>query len=121
MGQGAPTGMPEPVSSLAVLEMVLGLGAVVALILVLAWLARRINLVPGQRSGMQVVAVLPLGQRERAVLIQVGEEQLLLGVSHQQVTLLQRFDSPVIEPRKAPEGAFSKRLAEVVKQRSGKP
>lgn len=116
----ASVSLPGGPGSGAVLEMVLGLGAVVALILVLAWAARRINVLPGQRAGMQVVAVLPLGQRERAVLVQVGEQQLLLGVSAQQVTLLERFDQPVVEPRRAPEGAFGMRLQEIIRQRGGK-
>lgn len=117
----APSSMPSPLSSGAVAELVLGLIAVIALILVLAWLVRRLNVLPGQRAGMQVVAVLPLGQRERAVLIQVGEQQLLLGVSGSQVSLLERFDTPVIEPRRGPEGAFANRLKEVMQQSGRKP
>ncbi|WP_246590101.1 flagellar biosynthetic protein FliO [Marinobacterium ramblicola] len=109
--------MSDPIGAGAVFELVLGLVAVIALILLLAWVVKRINVLPGQRSGMQVVAVLPLGQRERAVLVQVGEQQLLLGVGASQVTLLERFDTPVIEPGRAPEGAFAKRLQDVMRQR----
>ncbi|KEA64294.1 Flagellar biosynthesis protein FliQ [Marinobacterium lacunae] len=104
----------------AVFELVLGLFAVIALILALAWLVKRVNVLPGQRAGMQVVAVLSLGQRERAVLVQVGEQQLLLGVCPSQVSLIHRFDTPVIESRRAPEGLFSKRLHEVMSQRDRK-
>lgn len=119
-GEGqAVAGLPDPLAGGALVQLLLGLGAVIGLILLLAWLARRVNLVPGQRGEMQVVAVLPLGQRERAVLIQVGEQQLLLGVSGQQVTLLERFERPVVEPRRAPEGAFARRLQEVIRQRGG--
>jgi len=112
-----PSGLSDPVGAGAVFELVLGLFAVIALILVLAWVVKRANVLPGQRAGMQVVAVLPLGQRERAVLVQVGEQQLLLGVCPSQVSLLERFETPVIEPRRAPEGAFSKRLQDVMRQR----
>lgn len=116
----AVTALPDPLGGGALLmQLLLGLGAVIGLILLLAWLARRVNLVPGQRGDLQVVAVLPLGQRERAVLIQVGEQQLLLGVSGQQVTLLERFERPVVEPRQAPQGAFARRLQEVIRQRGG--
>ena len=99
-GTAAPPPV-DPVAPGAVVQLVLGLLAVIALILLLAWLVRRVNLLPGQRSGMQVVAVLPLGQRERAVLVQVGEQQLLLGVGNGQVTLLERFEQPVLEPTRA--------------------
>ncbi|GGC07286.1 hypothetical protein GCM10011352_37020 [Marinobacterium zhoushanense] len=114
---GTGVQLSDPVGTGAVLELVLGLVAVIALILLLAWAVKRVNLLPGQRSGMQVVAVLPLGQRERAVLVQVGEKQLLLGVGASQVTLLERFETPVIEPKRGPDGVFSKRLQDVMRQR----
>ncbi|WP_432697738.1 flagellar biosynthetic protein FliO [Marinobacterium sp. YM272] len=120
-GAGTSSALPSPLGSGAIVELVLGLIAVVALILVLAWVVRRLNVLPGQRAGMQVVAVLPLGQRERAVLIQVGEQQLLLGVSGSQVSLLEKFDTPVIEPRHGPQGAFANRLKEVMQQTGRKP
>lgn len=113
--------MPNPLGSGAVVELVLGLIAVIGLILALAWVVKRLNVLPGQRAGMQIVAVLPLGQREKAVLIQVGEQQMLLGVSSSQVSLLEKFDTPVIEPRRAPEGAFANRLKEAMQQRGRKP
>ncbi len=117
----AASPMPDPLGSSAVIELVLGLIAVIGLILALAWVVKRLNVLPGQRAGMQVVAVLPLGQREKAVLIQVGEQQMLLGVSSSQVSLLEKFDTPVIEPRRAPEGAFANRLKEVMQQTGRKP
>lgn len=117
----ASSSMPNPLGSGAVIELVLGLVAVIGLILALAWVVKRLNVLPGQRAGMQVVAVLPLGQREKAVLIQVGEQQMLLGVSSSQVSLLEKFDAPVIEPRRAPEGAFANRLKEVMQQSGRKP
>ncbi|MBR9882912.1 MAG: flagellar biosynthetic protein FliO [Oceanospirillales bacterium] len=116
----APATFADPIGSGAVLELVLGLVAVIALILSLAWIVRRINVLPGQQAGLQVVAVLPLGQRERAVLVQVGEQQLLLGVSASQVSLLERFETPVIEPRRSPNGAFAKRLQDVLSQRGSR-
>ncbi|SEG58230.1 flagellar biosynthetic protein FliO [Marinobacterium lutimaris] len=117
----ASSSMPNPLGSGAIIELVLGLVAVIGLILALAWLVRRLNVLPGQRGDMQVVAVLPLGQREKAVLIQVGEQQMLLGVSSSQVSLLEKFDTPVIEPRHAPQGAFANRLKEVMQQSGRKP
>lgn len=102
---------PNPLSYQSVGQMLLGLLLVVGLILMLAWALRRFNAVPGQTGKMRVVASLPLGTRERAVLVQVGEEQLLLGVSAQSVSLLARFDQPVIEPGSSTSSEFSQRLA----------
>jgi flagellar protein FliO/FliZ len=48
----------------------------------------------GSTHGMQLLGQLPLGPRERAVLIRVGERQLLLGVATGSVRTLHVFDDP---------------------------
>jgi flagellar protein FliO/FliZ len=61
----------------------LGLFAVIALILGLAWLARRVGLVrqgtPG--AAIKVVSSTMLGARQRLVLVEVEDTWLVLGVS----------------------------------------
>ena len=60
---------------------VIALLLVVGLILGLAWVLKRM---PGssfrQAEGLRVVANIPLGARERAAVVQVGGEQLLIGI-----------------------------------------
>lgn len=74
----------------------LSLVAVIATILVLAWIARRFMQGVGvQSSVFRVVASHALGPRERLVLIQVGEKQVLLGVAPGQVSSLQPLDAPL--------------------------
>jgi len=54
---------------------------VLALILALAWLAKRMPGIAGKGNpAWRVVASLPLGPRERVVVVDVGGQQLLLGV-----------------------------------------
>ncbi|MBO1519181.1 flagellar biosynthetic protein FliO [Oceanisphaera pacifica] len=75
---------------------------VIALILVLGWLLRRLRgaaLLGGSRQ-LKVVSSLALGQRERLMVVQVGEEQWLLGVTPQQISSLGKLDTPL-----APEQA----------------
>ena len=115
----AETKVPDPISFESVSQLLLGLLLVVSLIFALAWAFRRANFVPGQGSGMRVVASLALGARERAVLVQCGEKQLLLGVSQGSVTLLAQFDEPVIDPQTAPSGEFANKLAQILQQRKG--
>lgn len=89
----------------AVLQMVLGLGLVVGVILLLAWGLRRLsNLHPSGK--MKVVATLPLGTRERAMLIEVGDRQVLLGVAPGRVSLLADYPDKVIET----DSAFAREL-----------
>lgn len=76
-------------------SMLLSLLFVLGLILVSAWLLKKFNMVTKQNAAMKVVASLPLGAKERIMVVQVGEEQLLLGVSGQQVNLLKTLDEPL--------------------------
>ena len=78
----APThdALPGPTGGL--LRVLLALVAVLAAIFAAAWVSRRARGAGGARSSnLDVLAQLPLGPRERAVLIRVGERQLLIGVA----------------------------------------
>jgi flagellar protein FliO/FliZ len=91
----------EPASSVPmVLLTLLGL---IAFIVVLGWLARKLGatgLVAGRQ--MRVVTALSLGTRERVALIEVGDKdrggkQILVGITAQSISLLHTFDTPVIQ------------------------
>lgn len=106
--------LPDPLSWGSLLQLGLGLGLVVGLILLLGWLVRRVSGAAASGQGMQVLAALPLGPRERAVLVQVGREQLLLGVAPGRVSLLKHFDAPVVDSEAARGAAFADRLQQVL-------
>ena len=106
----------DPFSGRAIVQLVLGLVVVVGLIFVFAWLFRRFSNFAPIAKNMRVLGVLPLGTREKAVLVQVGSKQLLLGVAPGRVTNLQTFDEAVVEMSKH-ENSFAKRLNEAIKQR----
>ena len=66
---------------------------IVALILLLAWAARRFSgLTQLGGQDMKVLGALPLSHRERAVLVQVGDKQMLLGVAPGNVSMLHVFE-----------------------------
>ena len=69
---------------------------VIGLIFALAWLARRMPGVAGQRgNNLKVVASLALGARERLLVVDVGGAQLLLGSGTSGTRLLHRLDAPL--------------------------
>lgn len=76
----------------------LALGLVVGLILVLAWVLKKL---PGAGlkplPGLRVVASLAVGPRERVVLVDCGGQQLLLGVTQHGVTLLHTLAEPILD------------------------
>lgn len=96
---------------------------VIALIFALAWLIRRVQNLRGLRRGsLQLVGGLSVGPKERVVLVQLGEQQYLLGVAAGSVNLLQRLDAPLApvetETQVPGTGAFAERLREMLGQKS---
>lgn len=79
------------------LQVTLGLFAVLAMILATAWIVRRTGAVRGIAGGqLRVLGALSMGQRERVVLIQVGETQLLVGIAPGQVRTLHVLEKPIV-------------------------
>ncbi|EJL6858708.1 flagellar biosynthetic protein FliO [Vibrio cholerae] len=89
---------------------------VIALILLLAWLLKRMR-VPafGQQKGLSIIKQLPVGTRERVMIIQVGEEQYLIGVTTQSIQLLAKLDNPLIQEELLAT-AFSNQLMQLLKK-----
>jgi flagellar protein FliO/FliZ len=107
---------PAAVVTTSPLNLILGLLFLVALVLLAAWLVRRMGGVqwPGARA-LKVVASLPVGARERVVLIEIAGEQMLLGVAPGSVNLLHRFEQPVITAATGGDD-FASRIRQVLQQ-----
>lgn len=77
-------------------QLVVGMLIVLLCIVVLAWFAKRFQGLQSSTNGdMQVLGGLSLGSRERIVLVQVGTEQILLGVAPGRVNRLCELTDPV--------------------------
>jgi len=70
-------------------QLTLGLVIVLALAVGLSWLLRRHVLPRG--GAIRVIGGLPLGSRERLLLVEVDEVRLLIGVTSQQIQTLHVF------------------------------
>jgi flagellar protein FliO/FliZ len=98
--------------SLALGQVFLGLLLVVGTILALAWLSRRLNgVLPGNGKLMKVLAVLPLGSREKLVLVEVGEQQLVLGVTPGQINTLHVLEQPLVSGGQSSTSGADQNLA----------
>jgi flagellar protein FliO/FliZ len=85
----APAAPATTTPTPGVARMLLALVAVLALLLGLAWVARRfMGVAHGGGQRLRVLSQLSLGSRERAVLIQYGEREILLGVANGNVRAL---------------------------------
>ena len=69
-------------------KLLLGLLLVIGLIFLLAWLRRVQQLNPRGAQVIKLVSSQALGPRERLVLVQVGGEQILVGLSGGRITPL---------------------------------
>ena len=98
-------------------QLLLGLGLVIGLIFALAWVVRRLQNQVGPR-GNQAIKLLSsqsLGPRERLLLVQVGEEQVLLGLTAGRITPLHVLKQPVIMPEaESATPEFARRLQELL-------
>lgn len=81
---------PAPVATAGSLAQVtLSLLLVLAAVFAAAWVVRRLRgFGKFGTNAIQIIADAPLGTKERAVLIQVGSQQLLLGVAPGRVSTL---------------------------------
>ncbi len=72
------------------------LTGVLLLIFAAAWLLRRLQQSHGSgRSHLKVVSILPLSTKERVILLQAGEEQVLMGVSSAGIQHLHTLKEPI--------------------------
>ena len=114
----APAVSPSTLFTGDYLLQVVGSFVVVILLLVAVLvMLKRFNGVSSSMSGdMRVISSVGVGQRERAVLLQVGEQQLLVGVAPGNVRTLHVFDEPAIEASEQSAPSF----ADVWKVATGK-
>lgn len=92
-----PSVVSVPGSGLAsALEMLLALALVLALIFALAWLLRRLRTAPaGRQNLLRSEAELLVGEKERVIVLAMGDRRWLLGVTAASFTVLQQYD---VEP-----------------------
>ena len=106
-----------------VLELMLGLAAVLGAIAFTAWLARRaLQFRPSMNAQIRVLGGLPVGGRERVVLVQVGGTQMVLGVAPGRVQTLYVLDQPLCETAvadRAERGAKPPDFADVLRRLVG--
>lgn len=78
------------------LQVTLGLALVLLIIGGMAWMLRRYGKLKSSTDGsLKVLGGLSVGPRERVILMQVGEEQVLIGVAPGRVQTLHVLERPL--------------------------
>ena len=119
---------PAPVAAspvLGLLQVLLGLGLVLAAIAGSAWLLKRLG--PGQvaaAGALRVVAGVAVGPKERVVLVDVGDVRLVLGVAPGQVSMLHQLPRPADESlppaTETASSLFQDRLRTLLNKKAGR-
>ena len=107
----------SPVSVGSVTQLALSLAAIIALILAVSWVLKRLKLgtVRG-RGEIAVIDQLSLGPRERIVLVRVGDVQVLIGIGAGGIVPLTPLGTPIALQPGAPVPAFAERLRDLMKR-----
>lgn len=112
----------EPVGLGNYLQMFFGLFIIVALIIGMAWFMRRMSSMSGVTTGnLKVLGGVSVGQRERVVLVQAGDTQLLVGVAPGEVRTLHVMDEKIVNTESSHPGnvsGFADKLHAAIKKRS---
>lgn len=112
----------EPAATTAggLLQVFVGLVAVLGLIAATAWMAKRFGVARGGSSALlNVVASASVGTRERVVVLEIGESWLVVGVGPGNVNpiaTLPRGETPPAAPAALPT-QFAARLQQMLDKR----
>ncbi len=117
---------PSPaVSTGGIVQIILSLLLVLATIVAVAWMLKRMNIAQ-QRTGNQLKMLggISIGQRERIVLVEIHDTWLVIGVGPGQIRTLHSCSKPEGESGGEDDpqfvdaaGKFSKLLSTVIKNR----
>jgi flagellar protein FliO/FliZ len=92
------------------------LGVVIALILGAGWLLRRLQGGVARGGHLRAIESVAVGMKERVVLVQAGQKQILVGVAPGNVRTLHVFDTPIVDTKVAdaqtPNAAFRSVLSQ---------
>ena len=111
----------NPLNASYLAQLVVGLLVVILCIVALAWFAKRFGRLQTSSDGaLQMLGGMSMGARERIVLVQVGDKQLLLGVAPGQINTLHVLDEPVQTPAArstiTTSGSFADKLGAILSQ-----
>ncbi|MBX2883465.1 MAG: flagellar biosynthetic protein FliO [Granulosicoccus sp.] len=92
----SPATLGATFSWVYILKLIAALGAVIGFFALFAMVMRRSQgFGQATGSGLSIVASLSLGTRERLVVVQAGQKQILVGITQTQINPLSELDTPI--------------------------
>ncbi len=118
------SGPQSAVSASSIAQLVIGLALVIGMVFACAWLTRRFSLAPGTGNDtLKLITATAVGQRERILLLEVGETWIIVGVAPGRIDALHTMPraqvaAPAVSRAPAPQG-FAVWLRQVMEKRGG--
>ena len=120
---GAPESAPAVSTAGSLLQVFIGLVAVLLLIAGAAWVAKRLGVAQiGASNLLRVVSSASVGTRERVVVVEVGESWLVVGVAPGSVNALMTLPKGEVPSPGSPAlgASFAARLQHLIEKRREK-
>ena len=106
--------VPRPTAGLGLGKMALSLAIVVAVVLALGWTFKKLTLrMPGSRH-IKIISTMPLGPKERLLVIEMQGKQRVLGVTAHSINLLFELENSLPEEKLASD--FHTQLQSLLKK-----
>lgn len=117
-GSVAGSGLSDPNMAGSLIQTTLGLLVVLAVIGGAAWAFKRFSgFQAGAQGKLKVVGGISLSARERVVLLQVGNQQLVVGVAPGQIQTLHVLNEPLPDDTVEEPSSFSDKLQSALARR----
>ena len=91
----AQASTPSLTSTSSILNVFLSLLVVIAIIFALAFIMRRFTVAQSGGGQMRVVATMMAGAKEKVMVIEVGDEQHLIGITAHNINHLAKLENPI--------------------------
>ncbi len=111
-------GQYAPVVSMGdLLQIVLSLLLVIFCVAIFSIIVKKLNGMSfNENRKLKTISGLSLGSKERVVLIQVGDKQILLGVSPGGISKIEEFDDPIVNANDSPSFNFKAQFKRFMQQ-----
>ena len=108
----------DPVSSSYLFKLTLGLVFIVLLIFGLAWAMKKMQLTQHSNNGLiNIVSAISVGHRDRIALIQVGKEQVLVGLTPGRMQTLHTLKQPIeIDDKSSSTQNFKEKFKQIMER-----
>ncbi|TRY30973.1 flagellar biosynthetic protein FliO [Aliiglaciecola sp. M165] len=98
----------------SIVSIFLSLLLVIVIVFALALLMRRFNVTATGNGQLNVVASMVAGTRERVLVIEVGQEQHLIGVTATNINHLAKLENPLQKPTSSSAESFKDKLTQAL-------